>query len=125
MQAEQGVFEPLVVVVVVGDWWEDAARVRRRATIQSVLLGYQNERLYWSWRVQGWQMLHDLAGVVVVVVVEERKFLDEDEILFAEGTVALEAKAEAQRSIPIVLETSALERQAGDPYYWVQRSTGQ
>ena len=67
-------------------------------------------------------MLHELA--VVAVVVEKRKFLDEDEILFAERT-ALEAKAEVQRPIPTVQETSALGRQAEDPYYWVQRSMDQ
>ena len=121
VQAEQEVLEPLVVVVE--DWWEEAARVRRRATIQSVLPGFQNERLYWSWREQSGQMLHELA--VVAVAVEERRFLDEDEVLFAERTVVLEAEAEVQRLIPTVQETSALERQAGDPYYLVQRSTDQ
>ena len=42
-------------------------------------------------------MQHELA--VVVVVVEGRKLLDEDEVLFGEGT-----EAEAQRPIPTVQE---------------------
>ena len=72
-------------------------------------LGFQNERLYWSWRVQGWQLSHEVVGVGVGVGVEGRQFLDEDEIRFDEGTVALGAEAEVQRLTPIV-EMSALER---------------
>ena len=85
-------------------------KVQRRATIQLVLLGYQNERLYWSWRVQGWLVVHELSGALVVVVVEGRELLDEDEIRFAEGTVALGAEAEVLRLTPTVEETSALGR---------------
>ena len=44
-------------------------------------------------------------------------------ILFAERTVVLEAEAEVQGVI--VQEVSALDRQAGDPYYWAQGSADQ
>lgn len=43
------------------------------------------------------------------------KVSDEDWMLFADETVVLDAEAGAQGLI--VQETSAPERQAGDPYY--------
>ena len=94
-------------------------RVQRQGMIQPVLLEFRHEKLYWSWRVRAWHALEEIAAVLVQVEESwmwmQLKVPDEDYMLIAEETIVLEAEARAQGLI--VQEMSALERQAGDPYY--------
>jgi hypothetical protein len=98
-------------VVVEERWSEEAARVRKRGMILSLLQGCWSEQLHWSWRMHVWQVLHRPAGVVDV---EEQwiswKADAEDRILLAEVPAVLEVVYGL-----IVEETSALERQARGP----------